>query len=165
MSMTQPPDHRPNPWAHTRQTDKGIESHDLVEHLHEVARLAAGHAAPFAGQAWAHLAGLWHDLGKYRLRFQRYIHAASRPDAENAHIEGKPGRVPHSPVGLIAEARVSGLTLVTADRKIIDYGLAGHVTVLAPSGTDKFKTFARFVIKQERQGTIPTVGKTHEQTI
>lgn len=32
---------------------------------------------------------------------------------------------------LIAEARVSGLTLVTADRKIIDYGRAGHVRVLA----------------------------------
>ncbi|GMU45297.1 MAG: hypothetical protein AMXMBFR26_00790 [Porticoccaceae bacterium] len=32
---------------------------------------------------------------------------------------------------LIAEARVAGLTLVTADRKIIDYGRAGHVRVLA----------------------------------
>ncbi|MES1992915.1 MAG: CRISPR-associated endonuclease Cas3'' [Pseudomonadota bacterium] len=129
--MTQPPDHRPNPWAHTRQTDKGIESHGLVEHLHEVARLAAGHAAPFSGQDWAHLAGLWHDLGKYRPGFQRYLRAASAADAENVHIEGKPGRAPHSTAGLIAEARVSGLSLVTADRKIIDYGLAGHVRVLA----------------------------------
>lgn len=32
---------------------------------------------------------------------------------------------------LIAEARVSGLNLVTADQKIIDYGFAGHVRVLA----------------------------------
>lgn len=32
---------------------------------------------------------------------------------------------------LIAEARVSGLTLVTADQKIIDYGGLGHVKVLA----------------------------------
>lgn len=31
---------------------------------------------------------------------------------------------------LIAEARVAGLELVTADRKIIDYGRAGHVRVL-----------------------------------
>ena len=30
---------------------------------------------------------------------------------------------------LIAEARVAGLTLVTADRKIIDYGRAGHLRV------------------------------------
>jgi PIN domain nuclease of toxin-antitoxin system len=32
---------------------------------------------------------------------------------------------------LIAEARLASLTLVTADRKIIDYGRAGHVRVLA----------------------------------
>lgn len=32
---------------------------------------------------------------------------------------------------LIAEARVSTLTLITADRKILDYGKAGHVRVLA----------------------------------
>ena len=31
---------------------------------------------------------------------------------------------------LIGEARVAGLTLVTADRKIIDYGRVGHVRVL-----------------------------------
>jgi PIN domain nuclease of toxin-antitoxin system len=31
---------------------------------------------------------------------------------------------------LIAEARVARLTLVTADRKIIDYGRAGHIRVL-----------------------------------
>ncbi len=82
MSMTQPSDHRPDPWAHTRQTDKGIESHGLVEHLLEVARLAAGHAAPFGGQDWAHLAGLWHDLGEYRPRFQSYIRIAFGIDAE-----------------------------------------------------------------------------------
>lgn len=89
--MTPPPDHRPDPWAHTRQTDKGLENHDLIEHLHEVARLAAGHATPFAGQARARLAGLWHDLGKYRPGFQRYLCAASAADAENAHIEGGAG--------------------------------------------------------------------------
>ena len=32
---------------------------------------------------------------------------------------------------LIAEARVGGLTLLTSDRKILDYGKAGHVRVLA----------------------------------
>ena len=32
---------------------------------------------------------------------------------------------------LIAETRVAGLTLVTADSKILDYGKAGHVRVLA----------------------------------
>lgn len=32
---------------------------------------------------------------------------------------------------LIAQARVGGLTLVTADQKILDYGASGHVRVLA----------------------------------
>lgn len=32
---------------------------------------------------------------------------------------------------LIAEARIGGLTLMTRDKKILDYGRTGHVTVLA----------------------------------
>jgi CRISPR-associated endonuclease/helicase Cas3 len=36
--------------------------------------------------SWAHAAGLWHDLGKYRPGFQKYVRQA---DGENAHIEGR----------------------------------------------------------------------------
>ena len=57
--------------------------HTLVAHLCSVADLAA-QAAPPASKDWAHLAGLWHDLGKFRPGFQRYI----RLD-EAAHIEGR----------------------------------------------------------------------------
>lgn len=57
--------------------------HALVDHLRAVAGLAAATAPPGAGD-WAHLAGLWHDLGKFRPGFQRYI----RQDAD-AHIEGR----------------------------------------------------------------------------
>jgi hypothetical protein len=39
--------------------------HALTDHLKEVAGLTARHA-PAGAQAWAHLAGLWHDLGKFR---------------------------------------------------------------------------------------------------
>ncbi len=44
----------------------------------------AADAAPAGAQPWAQLAGLWHDLGKFRPGFQRYI----RED-EDAHIEGR----------------------------------------------------------------------------
>jgi CRISPR-associated endonuclease/helicase Cas3 len=57
--------------------------HGLVEHLHAVSA-GAGHYAPAASAPWARLAGLWHDLGKFRTGFQRYI----RADAD-AHIEGR----------------------------------------------------------------------------
>ena len=119
--MTQHSDHRPNPWAHTRQTDKGIESHSLVEHLHEVARLAGDHATPFGGRDWARVAGLWHDLGKYRPGFQRYLRAASAADAENAHIEGGTGRVSHSTAGALLASERFG-----TPGRVLAYLIASH---------------------------------------
>jgi CRISPR-associated endonuclease/helicase Cas3 len=50
--------------------------HLLVDHLKAVANLAAEFSEAFdlneASKRWAYLAGLWHDLGKYRPGFQRY---------------------------------------------------------------------------------------------
>ena len=72
-------------WAHTREdvSSGKVVSHGLREHLERVATLAAFFAAEF-GEDWAHLAGLWHDLGKYRAGFQTYIRKVN-----DAHIEGK----------------------------------------------------------------------------
>ncbi len=57
--------------------------HSLTAHLRAVAAGASVHAPP-ASAGWARLAGLWHDLGKFRPGFQRYI----RLDGD-AHIEGR----------------------------------------------------------------------------
>ncbi len=66
--------------------------HLLVDHLNCVAALAARFSKPFDTAEptlrWAYLAGLWHDLGKYRPGFQRYLQQSNDPDA---HIEGKVG--------------------------------------------------------------------------
>lgn len=63
--------------------------HLLADHLQAVARVAADFSQAFDAteptQRWAYLAGLWHDLGKYRPRFQRYLRLTDNPDA---HIEG-----------------------------------------------------------------------------
>ena len=71
------------PLAHT-------DNHLLVTHLHAVANSAQAFAKNIDpnGQTenWAYLAGLWHDLGKYRPGFQRYLHQSGNSDA---HIEGK----------------------------------------------------------------------------
>ena len=66
--------------------------HLLAVHLQAVAKMAANFSKPFESvaetQRWAYLAGLWHDLGKYRPGFQRYLAQSNNPDA---HIEGKVG--------------------------------------------------------------------------
>jgi CRISPR-associated endonuclease/helicase Cas3 len=66
--------------------------HLLVDHLKAVAELAAEFSKAFdaaePAMRWAYLAGLWHDLGKYRPGFQRYVQLVDNPDA---HIEGKVG--------------------------------------------------------------------------
>ncbi len=73
------------PWAHSNvgASHPACRWHGLVDHLQAVSQLAAGFAASF-GAEWGSLAGLWHDLGKFRPGFQAYI----RLDAE-AHIEGR----------------------------------------------------------------------------
>lgn len=76
------------PAAHIRLIDGQVEIHALDEHLREVARLARGFATPFDCGPWAELAGLWHDLGKYRAGFQDYIRRENDPDA---HIEQRIG--------------------------------------------------------------------------
>lgn len=60
--------------------------HLLREHLLGVAAGSRSFATPFSSETWAHLAGLWHDLGKYRPGFQSYIRAVN---GHEAHIESK----------------------------------------------------------------------------
>jgi HD superfamily phosphohydrolase YqeK len=51
--------------------------HLLADHLKAVAGLAAEFSGAFdvanTTNRWAYLAGLWHDLGKYRPGFQHYL--------------------------------------------------------------------------------------------
>ena len=74
-------------WAHVRvDATTGVPTpHMLDDHLNNVAELAGRFAGDY-GKDWAHLAGLWHDLGKFRPGFQRYIRQANNVDA---HIEGR----------------------------------------------------------------------------
>lgn len=72
--------------AHLRSVDAALCFHDLPEHLQKVSTKAAEFADHFGSADWAIYAGLWHDLGKYRPGFQRYILQACSSDA---HIEGR----------------------------------------------------------------------------
>lgn len=108
--------------AHVKRGKDGnwAPPHPLEQHLLAVGELAAEFATSFSGANWAHLAGLWHDLGKYRSRFQNYIRQASgyEPDA---HIKGEAGKAPHSTAG----------ALLACDRfgpagRVLAYLIAGH---------------------------------------
>jgi CRISPR-associated endonuclease/helicase Cas3 len=109
------------PLAHVRQLPDGkwVE-HFLDEHLLAVAELAANFASAFNSQDWARLSGLWHDLGKYREKFQQYIKSVSGYDAE-AHIEGTLGRVDHSTAGAIHAIEKLG-----PQGRFLAYLIAGH---------------------------------------
>jgi CRISPR-associated endonuclease/helicase Cas3 len=72
--------------AHVRQDGDERRFHALLVHLQEVARRAGGFAAVFGAAKVAGLAGLWHDLGKFRPGFQKYI---GSPLGAEAHIEGR----------------------------------------------------------------------------
>lgn len=110
--------------AHIRPSAAGWREHELEDHLMEVGQLAARFAEPFGSSDWACLAGLWHDLGKYRTAFQEYIRSAS---GYEAHIETAPGRVDHSTAGAI-----HALDKLGAIRgRILAYLIAGHHAGLA----------------------------------
>ncbi|HNP52214.1 MAG TPA: CRISPR-associated helicase Cas3' [Nitrosomonas nitrosa] len=111
--------------AHVQQSENGEwKEHALSEHLYEVSRRAEANAQAFGNGDWARLAGLWHDLGKYREKFQKYIKSVSGYDAE-AHIENVPGRVDHSTAGAIHAIEKLGL-----QGRILAYLIAGHHTGL-----------------------------------
>ena len=106
--------------------------HSLAAHLHSVAAMAAEFSKPFdaanATQRWAYLAGLWHDLGKYRPGFQRYLSQSDNPDA---HIEGKVGgrEKTHSAAGALwaiheLDAKHGAGGKLAA--RVLAYVIAGH---------------------------------------
>ncbi len=107
--------------AHVKQDDYGKWSEHLLEdHLLKVAGLASEKAEAFNGSDWAYLAGLWHDLGKYRSAFQNYIRQKSGYDPD-AHIEDGENHPDHSTAGAIYAMDALGGTGL-----ILSYLIAGH---------------------------------------
>ena len=119
--------------AHTRNAGGLRDTHSLEEHSYGVSQLSAEFAAAFGSDLWAALAGLWHDLGKFREGFQRYIRQCSDPDA---HIEGRvagPDKT-HSAAGALwaqqylREVRGRSGEIIA---RILSYLIAGHHAGLA----------------------------------
>jgi CRISPR-associated endonuclease/helicase Cas3 len=87
--------------------------------LRAVAGLASQFAESFGGGRWGYLAGLWHDLGKYRPGFQRYVR-----ETPDAHIEDKvPGHdKTHSAAGALHAMERLGKDV----GRVLAFVIAGH---------------------------------------
>lgn len=114
--------------AHIRKDGERLLAHSLPSHNEAVSRLAGEFAASFKSSRWAALAGLWHDLGKFREGFQRYIRLCGDPDA---HIEGRVAGTDktHSAAGALWAQRY----LEEVDKRsgpvvarVLSYLIAGH---------------------------------------
>lgn len=106
----------------------GAPHHRLDEHLGAVAQLAERHLHHDpAARELARLAGLWHDLGKYRSGFQRYIRLVA-----DAHIQSElPANrdKSHSGAGALWAERTLAEKLGREGRmvsRVLQYVIAGH---------------------------------------
>mgnify|MGYP001619961996 CR=1 FL=1 len=90
----------------------------LSEHLRAVASNASQAAGFFGAGDWARTAGLWHDLGKYQARWQKYLASQYTDDPHDAEPKGS---VPHSLAGAQYAERELG-----ALGRLLAYVIAGH---------------------------------------
>lgn len=110
--------------AHVRTNQDGsMSKHDLsgsAGHLEGTAQLAGEFASAFNSKEWGELAGIWHDLGKFKPDFQDYIRAVTGYEREEAEEVG-PGKVDHTAAGAIyATERQKDIG------KVLAYLIAGH---------------------------------------
>ncbi len=110
--------------AHVRKNTDGswAEPQWLEEHLHKTAKLTNDFASKFQSGPWGEAAGLGHDVGKGRLVWQKYLKNKSGFFDEEAHLEGKPGKIPHA----IQGAKLAEELFGKAAGRILAYSIAGH---------------------------------------
>jgi len=104
----------------TRGADGEWREHLLDDHLRAVATRAGLYASFFGSEHWGRIAGLWHDLGKYRPAFQSRIRRESGYDPD-AHVEGGGGRVTHSTAGAMLACE-----RFRENGRVLAYLIAGH---------------------------------------
>lgn len=115
---------------------KNKDPHLLEEHLKKVAKKAEAFILDPILKPLANLGGKWHDLGKYRKKFQDYIRAVTEDEKQNAHLEPPEGegsnnkkkvqKTTHSMAGAVHARKQLG-----AIGDILAYIIAGHHAGLA----------------------------------
>jgi len=109
--------------AHVRKNEDGTWAapHKLLAHLEDTAKRAEMNANKFQSGEWGKAAGLAHDAGKGRAEWQRYLKIKSGYD-EEAHLEGKAGKVPHAIFG----AKLGEELFGKQTGRLLAYCIAGH---------------------------------------
>lgn len=109
--------------AHVRKNDDGswAAPHTLLDHSEGTARLAELFSSKFHSGEWGNTLGLGHDAGKGRLPWQQYLKSKSGYD-EEAHLEGKGGKIPHAIHGAELAEQIFGKGI----GRILAYCIAGH---------------------------------------
>lgn len=110
--------------AHVRTEENGqwAPPHALADHLKGTSEIAGKFAKKFNSQDWGRAAGLAHDAGKGRPEWQRYLRLKSGFFDEEAHLEGKAGKMPHAIYG----AKLVEESFGKAIGRVLSYCIAGH---------------------------------------
>lgn len=110
-------------YAHANSRLPADHWHDLVEHLKATAEIAASCADAWNSAAWARLAGLWHDLGKFDPEFQNYLRRVGGADG---HLEeSEPGKT-RGPEHSIAGALHALERFGDGPGRALAFAIAGH---------------------------------------
>jgi CRISPR-associated endonuclease/helicase Cas3 len=129
-------------FAHSLPPPHSIDEWEpLNVHLDRVAKSAGDFASAFGARDWGHLAGLWHDMGKYSLEFQAYIKASN--DGES-HLEEFAGKVDHSTAG----AQHANASFRGPAGRILAYCIAGHHAGLTDAETEADSCLSRRLRKE-----------------
>jgi len=99
-------------YAHTLEGQPCTKWQGLEEHLLGTAKLAARFARAFDSESWGHLAGLWHDLGKYQAEFQERLlgaRVAVEHSGAGAALASKKGRELGIPLAFVIAGHHAGL--------------------------------------------------------
>lgn len=111
--------------AHVRRNEDGTwaSPQSLIKHLEGTSLITRDNAYKFTSAAWGKVLGLAHDIGKGRAVWQKYLKDKSGYGYdEDAHLEGKPGKMPHAIQGAKLVEEIFGNEI----GRILAYCIAGH---------------------------------------
>ena len=112
--------------AHVKEKNGKWRKHLLEDHLQGVANIAKRYASSFSSAEWAELAGLWHDLGKYRPAFQKHIKKSSGYNPDASISSEKDPNKNHASTGAMYAVEYMRKHKVEHFGRALAYVIAGH---------------------------------------